>query len=41
MDCAKNFSGDETIEDLIKNSKLEQQGIIDSDVCEFLSITTN
>jgi len=29
---AKNFSGDETIEDLIKYSKLEQQGIIDSDV---------
>ncbi len=28
----KNFSGDETIEDLIKYSKLEQQGIIDSDV---------
>ncbi len=28
----KSFSGDETIEDLIKYSKLEQQGIIDSDV---------
>ena len=29
---AKNISGDETIEDLIEYSKLEQKGIIDSDV---------
>lgn len=29
---AKNINGDETIEDLIEYSKLEQQGIIDSDV---------
>ncbi len=29
---AKNVNGDETIEDLIEYSKLEQQGIIDADV---------
>lgn len=29
---AKKINGDETIEDLIEYSKLEQQGIIDSDV---------
>ena len=29
---AKNINGDETIKDLIEYSKLEQQGIIDSDV---------
>ncbi len=29
---AKNINRDETIEDLIEYSKLEQQGIIDSDV---------
>lgn len=29
---AKNINGDETIEDLIEYSKLEQQGIINSDV---------
>ena len=29
---AKNINGDETIEDLVEYSKLEQQGIIDSDV---------
>lgn len=29
---AKNINGDETIEDLIEYSKLEQQGIVDSDV---------
>ena len=29
---AKNINGDETIEDLIEYSKLEQSGIIDSDV---------
>lgn len=29
---AKNINGDETIEDLIEYSKLEQQDIIDSDV---------
>lgn len=29
---AKNINGDETIEDLIEYSKLEQKGIIDSDV---------
>lgn len=29
---AKNIKGDETIEDLIECSKLEQKGIIDSDV---------
>ena len=28
----KNINGDETIKDLIEYSKLEQQGIIDSDV---------
>lgn len=28
---AKNINGDETIKDLIEYSKLEQQGIIDSD----------
>ena len=28
----KNINGDETIDDLIEYSKLEQQGIIDSDV---------
>lgn len=29
---AKNINGDETVDDLIEYSKLEQQGIIESDV---------
>lgn len=29
---AKNISGDETVEDLIEYSRLEQNGIVDSDV---------
>ncbi len=29
---AKNIRGDETFEDLIKYSKLEQEGIIDADI---------
>ena len=33
---AKNINGDETIEDLVEYSKLEQQGIIDSDVVVIL-----
>lgn len=33
---AKNINGDETIEDLVEYSKLERQGIIDSDVVVIL-----